>query len=60
VDRLVFDDIPRRPFHAKQDVRGDRLVAIAEFNVDDLAAVDGVIDGLIAKTRIRALAGDIN
>ena len=56
----MFDDIPRRPLHARQDVLGDRLADIADLDPDALAALTNVIDGLIAKNRLRALADDIS
>jgi transcriptional regulator with XRE-family HTH domain len=60
LDHLVFDDIARRPLHASHDVLGDRLNAIAELAPDDLAALNNLIDGLIAKTRLRALTNEIS
>jgi hypothetical protein len=60
LDHLVFDDIPHRPLHAKADVLGDRLADIADLDPDALAAPTNVIDGLIAKNRLRALADDIS
>lgn len=46
--------------HAKADVLGDRLADIADLDPDALAAITNVIDGLIAKNRLRALADDIS
>jgi transcriptional regulator with XRE-family HTH domain len=60
LDHLVFDDIPPRPLHAKADVLGDRLTQIADLDPDALNALTNVIDGLIAKNRLRALADDIS
>lgn len=56
----VFDDNARRPLHASHDVLGDRLNAIAELAPDDLAALNNLIDGLIAKTRLRALTNQVS
>lgn len=60
LDHLVFDDIARRPLHAKQDVLGDRLAAIAELDPEALAALTNVIDALITKSRLRILTDDIS
>ena len=59
LDHLVFDDIPRRPLHAKEDVLGDRLADIADLGDQDRASLLNVIDALITKTRLRAItSGD--
>jgi transcriptional regulator with XRE-family HTH domain len=55
LDHLVFDDIPRRPLHAKADVLGDRLTDIADLDDQDRASLLNVIDALITKTRLRAI-----
>lgn len=60
LDHLVFDDIPRRPLHAVDNPLGDRLHAINELDPEALAALTNVIDGLLAKNRLRALADDIS
>jgi transcriptional regulator with XRE-family HTH domain len=59
IDHLLVDGIPRRPLHAAQDALGDRLAAVAELPADDLAALLSVIDGLVAKNRLKALAGGL-
>ncbi len=51
--------IPRRPLHAAQDALGDRLAAVAELPADDLAALLNIIDGLVAKNRLKTLAGGL-
>lgn len=53
-------NIARRPLHAKQDVLGDRLAAIAELDPEALAALTNVIDALITKSRLRILTDDIS
>lgn len=57
IDHLLIDGIPRRPLHAAQDALGDHLAAVAELPADDLAALLSIIDGLVAKNRLKALAG---
>ncbi len=60
IDHLLIDDIPRRSLHAPENILGDRLAAITQLDNDDLAVLNSVIDGLIAKTRLRTLAGGIS
>jgi len=53
-DRLpVARDLCRRPL-------GDHLAAVAELPADDLAALLSIIDGLVAKNRLKALAGGLS
>jgi transcriptional regulator with XRE-family HTH domain len=59
-DYLLLDDAPRRPLHAAENTLGDRLSAVAELSEDDLASLRNVIDGLVAKSRLKALAGGIS
>jgi transcriptional regulator with XRE-family HTH domain len=60
IDHLLVEGIPRRPLHSAEDALGDRLAAVAELPGDDLASLLNVIDGLVAKTRLRALAGGMS
>jgi transcriptional regulator with XRE-family HTH domain len=60
LDHLVFDDVPRRPLHAAENILGDRLAGVAELSDEDAAALRNVIDGLIAKSRLRTLASDVS
>ncbi len=59
IDYLLIDGVPRRPLHSAEDALGDRLAAVAELGDQDLALVVSFIDALVAKTRMKALAGDI-
>ena len=59
LDHLTFDDVPRRALHAAENVLGDRLAAVSELDDDDLTSLRNVIDGLVAKRRLRVLANDI-
>jgi hypothetical protein len=58
-DYLLIDDSPRRPLHAPENILGDRINAITELTEDELGVVRSVIDGLVAKNRLRALAGGL-
>lgn len=60
LDHLVFDDIARRPLHTADNALGDRLAAIGELTPDELAVLRSVIDGLLAKSRLRILTADIS
>jgi transcriptional regulator with XRE-family HTH domain len=60
LDHLAFDAVPRRPLHAAENVLGERLAAVAELGDDDLGALGHVIDALVAKSRLRNLAGGIS
>lgn len=58
LDYLTFDDVPRRPLHAAENALGDRLAAVAELDDTDLSSLRNVIDGLVAKRRLRVLANN--
>lgn len=60
LDYLVFDDVPRRALHAPENALGDRLAVVGELDDDDMGALRNVIDGLVAKRRLRVLADDIS
>jgi transcriptional regulator with XRE-family HTH domain len=60
IDHLLVDGIPRRPLHSTQDILGDGLAAVAELPADDLAALLNIIDGLVAKNRLKTLAGGLS
>jgi transcriptional regulator with XRE-family HTH domain len=60
IDHLLVDGIPRRPLHSAQDALGDRLAAVAELPADDLASLLNIIDGLVAKNRLKTLAGGLS
>ena len=51
---------PRRPLHAAENILGDRLAAIAELSEEDLASLRNIIDAVVAKNHLKALAGRIN
>ncbi|MEA2685084.1 MAG: hypothetical protein QOE93_279 [Actinomycetota bacterium] len=58
-DHLLFDDVPRRPLHTADHALGDRLAVIGELSPDDLSSLLNVVDALVAKSRLRAMAGDL-
>jgi transcriptional regulator with XRE-family HTH domain len=60
IDHLLVDDIPRRPLHAAEHGLGDRLAALGELSGDDLASLLHMLDALVAKNRLKTLAGGIS
>ncbi len=60
IDHLLIDDVPRRPLRAPENALGDRLAAITELDDDALNTLNGVIDGLLARTRLTTLTGGLN
>ena len=46
--------------HGPENALGDRITAVAELGDDELGVLRSVIDGLVAKSRLRALAGGIS
>ena len=60
LDYLVFEDVPRRRLRAAENALGDRLSQVAELPEADLTALVSVLDGLVAKSRLKALAGGFN
>jgi transcriptional regulator with XRE-family HTH domain len=60
IDHLLIDAVPRRPLHSAEDALGDHLAAVAELPPDDLASLLNVIDGLVAKNRLKTLAGGLS
>jgi transcriptional regulator with XRE-family HTH domain len=56
IDHLLVHGIPRRPLHSAQDA----LAAVAELPPDDLASLLNIIDGLVAKNRLKTLAGGLS
>jgi transcriptional regulator with XRE-family HTH domain len=59
-DYLLVDDAPRRAFRAASDVLGERLAGLSELSGDDLSSLLNVLDALVAKNRLKALAGGIS
>lgn len=57
LDHLLIDDIPARPLHSAENILGDRLHALTELDTTDLDTINNIIDGLLAKHRLRTIAG---
>jgi transcriptional regulator with XRE-family HTH domain len=58
-DYLLIDSSTRRSLRSPENVLGDHLALVAELGEDELAVVRSVIDGLVAKKRLRTLAGGL-
>lgn len=59
-DYLLFEASPRRALHAPENALGDRLAVVAELSDEELGVLRSVIDGLVAKSRLRTLAGGVS
>jgi transcriptional regulator with XRE-family HTH domain len=60
IGHLLIESIPRRPVHAAEHNLGDRLAALDELSGDDLASLLHMLDALVAKNRLKTLAGGIS
>lgn len=58
-DYLLIDDAPRRPFRSADRHLGERFAALEELPPEDLASLLNHLDALIAKNRLKAIAGDV-
>ncbi len=56
IDYLVIDDIPRRPLHLDDHGLAERLAALAELDQADRDSMLSVLDALITRKRLKALA----
>lgn len=56
VDHLLLEDAPRRPVTLEDKELFDRLRGLTTLNEDDRVALIHVIDALIAKSQVKALA----
>ncbi len=54
VDYLVIDTAPRRPLTGPDHELADRVADLANLDPDDRDAILHILDGLIAKNRVRA------
>lgn len=57
IDYLVIDDMPRRPLHVDDHGLAERLAALAELDDNDRDNLLNVLDALITRKRLKALAG---
>lgn len=60
VDYLVREGSPRKALLGPElGVLSERLVELAELDEEDRALVAGVVDGLVARRRLKILAGGV-
>ena len=58
VDYLLIDDAARRPLHVADADLAARLADLAELSEDDRASLLHMLDALVTKNRLKALAGE--
>jgi transcriptional regulator with XRE-family HTH domain len=56
IDYLVIDNMPRRPLHIDDHGLTERLAALAELDQADRDSMLSVLDAMITRKRVRALA----
>ena len=59
-DYLLVEGAPRRGMQAAGSVLGERLDVLGELSEEDLGSLVHVIDAMVAKNRLKALAGGIS
>lgn len=59
VDYLLLDEAPRRPLHVENNELVDRLNDIQDLSDEDKSSLLHILDALVAKNRIKTLAGEI-
>jgi transcriptional regulator with XRE-family HTH domain len=59
IDYLAIEDAPRRPLHVADHGVAERLGVLDELTDEDRASLLNVLDALVAKTRMKAIVGDI-
>jgi transcriptional regulator with XRE-family HTH domain len=57
LDYLAIDDMPRRPLHVDDHGLAERLAALAELDQEDRSSLLRVLDAMITRKRLHALAG---
>lgn len=58
LDYLAIDNIPRLPLHVNDHGLAERLTALAELDDDDRTSLLRVLDAMLTRTRLKALASD--
>jgi transcriptional regulator with XRE-family HTH domain len=57
IDYLVIDNMPRRPLHTQDHGLGERLAALSELDDNDRDSMLSVLDAMLTRKRLKALAG---
>lgn len=58
-DYLLVDDAPRRSFRSPDRLLGERLAVLDELPEDGLASLLNHLDALVARNRLKTIAGDL-
>lgn len=58
LDYLAIDDMPRRPLRVADHGLAERLAGLSELDAEDRDSLLRVLDALLTKHRVRALAGE--
>ncbi len=58
IDYLLVEDAPRRPLHVADLGLVSRLADIAELSAEDRSSLLHMLDALVTKNRLKALAGE--
>jgi hypothetical protein len=58
IDYLLVEDTPRRPLHMADLGLASRLADIAELTAEDRSSLLHMLDALVTKNRLKALAGE--
>jgi hypothetical protein len=59
IDYLLIDGVPRRPLHAPEHALGDQFARVGELDDADIASLPHMLDALVAKKRLKTIAGDL-
>jgi transcriptional regulator with XRE-family HTH domain len=60
IDYLAIDDMPRRPLHVDDHGLAERLNGLAELDPEDRDSLLRVLDAMITRKRLHALANNSN
>jgi transcriptional regulator with XRE-family HTH domain len=58
IDYLAIDNMPRRPLHTEDHGLGERLAQLSELDQDDRTSLLRVLDAMLTRTRLHALASN--
>ena len=59
-DYLLISSSPRRALRSPENALGDHLALVAELGDEEVSVVRNVIDGLVARNRLRTLASGVS
>jgi transcriptional regulator with XRE-family HTH domain len=59
LDYLLIEGVPRRALHMPDHSLGERFNHLEELDEQDLSSLLNHLDGLVAKKRLKTIAGDL-